>query len=92
MRKIVVLKLGKVSARLRQNHGIAFAYDDAVVGAIAARCTEVESGARNVDHIITGSLLPDMSRELLGRMASGEAAKQLRIGVDGEGRFTYAFA
>jgi type VI secretion system protein VasG len=92
MRRIVLLKLGKVGARLRQNHGIAFDYDDAVVTQIAARCTEVESGARNVDHIITGTLLPEMSRDLLGRMAAGEAVKRLQVGVDGEGRFTYALA
>jgi type VI secretion system protein VasG len=90
MRQIVRLKLAKVGARLGQNHGMAFEYDDAVVQQIAARCTEVESGARNVDHIITGTLLPQISRELLGRMAEGEALRRLRVGV-AEGLFTYAF-
>jgi type VI secretion system protein VasG len=92
MRKIVGLKLGKVAARLRQNHGMALEYGDEVVAQIAARCTEVDSGARNVDHIITGTLLPEISRELLGRMASGESAARLRVTVEGDGRFAYAFA
>jgi type VI secretion system protein VasG len=90
MKQIVRLKLGKVSARLAQSHGMAFDYDDGVVDQIAARCTEVESGARNVDHIITGTLLPAISRELLGRMAEGEALRRLRISV-ADGDFRYAF-
>ncbi len=89
MRKIAVLKLGKVGARMRQNHDVAFEWDDAVVGAIAARCTEVDTGARNVDHIITGTLLPEMSRELLGKMAEGEALKRVRVGVGPDGTFSY---
>jgi len=92
MRKIVGLKLGKVAARLRQTHGMALEYGDDVVAQIAARCTEVDSGARNVDHIITGTLLPDISRELLGRMAAGEAAAHLRLTVEPDGRFGYAFS
>jgi type VI secretion system protein VasG len=92
MRQIVRLKLAKVASRMRQNHGIALDYDDAVVQQIAARCTEVESGARNVDHIVTGTLLPEVSRELLGRMVDGQAAQRLAIRVDGEGKFGYAFS
>jgi type VI secretion system protein VasG len=92
MRQIVRLKLGKVASRMRQNHGIALEYDDAVVQQIAARCTEVESGARNVDHIVTGTLLPEVSRELLGRMVDGQSAQRLEIRVDAEGKFGYAFS
>jgi type VI secretion system protein VasG len=92
MRRIVGLKLGKVAARLRQNHGIVLEYGDEVAAQIAARCTEVDSGARNVDHIITGTLLPEISRELLGRMASGDSATRLRVTVAPDGRFGYEFA
>jgi type VI secretion system protein VasG len=92
MRRITGLKLGKVAARLRQTHGMALEYGDDVVAQIAARCTEVDSGARNVDHIITGTLLPEISRELLGRMAAGEAAAHLRLTVEPDGRFGYAFS
>ncbi len=91
MRRIVGLKLAKVAARLRQNHAMALDYDDTVVSQIAARCTEVDSGARNVDHIITGTLLPEISRELLGRMATGEQATALRVTVGADGGFGYAF-
>ena len=44
----------------------------ALITAIADRCTEVESGARNVDHILTRTLLPELSTEFLSRMAAGE--------------------
>ena len=53
-----------------------FTYDDDLVDSIAGRCKEVESGARNVDHILTGTLLPEMSQEFLTRMAEGEAISQ----------------
>ena len=56
------------------------------MGQIAARCTEVDSGARNVDRIITGTLQPEISRELIGWMASGKAAERLRVTVEPDGR------
>src|SRR5258708_24162473 len=58
MRQIIKLQLGRIARRLAENHGASFTYDEAVIQAIADRCKEVESGARNVDHILTRSLLP----------------------------------
>ena len=69
---------------------MAFDYDDGVVDQIAARCTEVESGARNVDHIITGrSRSPAISRELLGRMAEGEALRRLQVSVAEDSKYAF---
>ena len=65
-----------------------FSYDEGLIEAIATRCTEVESGARNVDHILTNTLLPEMSRELLSRMASGEQLKEVKVSLEGQG-FVY---
>jgi len=91
LRLIIKLQLGKIADRIKTNHNAAFSYDDAVIETVAKRCTDVDSGARNVYNILTGSLLPDMSGEVLSRMASGEGIKSVRVGV-GEGeRFTYAF-
>jgi len=64
---------------------IDLGYDDGLVQEIASRCTEVESGARNVDNILTNTLLPDMSRELLARMAAGEQIKEVKVDLSGEG-------
>jgi len=90
MKRIIRLKLGKVERRLKDSHRIVLKYDDAVVDAIAQRCTEVESGARNVDNILTNTLLPEMSRRLLVAFAEGAKPDALRVGVGGGGAFTYA--
>src|SRR6202035_4524827 len=71
LRNIIQLQLRRIGNRVRDNHRAKFHYDDAVVATIAGRCKEVESGARNVDHILTGTLLPEISREFLARMAEG---------------------
>jgi type VI secretion system protein VasG len=56
-----------------------------VVGEIASRCTEVESGARNVDNILTNTMLPEISREILGRLAEGQRPDSVHVGFDGQG-------
>src|ERR1039457_5677050 len=66
LKKIVVLKLAKIQRRLKETHRIDLTYDPALIDEVASRCTEVESGARNVDNILTNTLLPDISRQLLG--------------------------
>jgi type VI secretion system protein VasG len=71
LRMITDLKLGKVARRLEANHGVELVWDDSVGDAIAARCTEVETGARNVDHILRGTILPLLSREVLARLEEG---------------------
>ena len=92
LRKIVRLKLDKIGKRIKANHGAAFEYDDAVVDAIAARCTEVDSGARNIDNILTGTILPEVSGHVLERMAEGGAIGAIRIGVAADGGFAYEVA
>lgn len=89
MKQIVVLELNKIGKRLHENQNIAFSYDEALVDAIASRCTEVESGARNVDHIITRTLLPEISREFLSRMAEGKAISRVRVGIGENEGFVY---
>lgn len=88
MRVIIGLQLRKIENRIRENHGATFTYDESVVDEIASRCTEVESGARNVFNILTGTLLPEMSGQFLSRMASGEGVTSAHVGTDG-GKFTY---
>src|SRR5262245_48912474 len=90
LKQIVELQLRKIGDRLKINHKATFAFDPAVVTTIVARCKEVESGARNVDHILTGTLLPTVSREILTRMAEGRSVGRVQVGVNGSGDFTYA--
>ena len=79
MRKIIVLKLGKVGRRVEEHYKATFSYAPQLVDTIARRCTEVDTGARNIDHILTRTLLPEMSAEFLGRMAE---RKTIRRGQD----------
>jgi type VI secretion system protein VasG len=90
LKLIIRLKLGKIKRRLMENHGIAMTCDDALIDAVARRCTEVESGARNVDNVLTNSMLPDVSRLLLTRMAEGVKMTALHVGVGEDGSFVYS--
>jgi type VI secretion system protein VasG len=89
IQQIIKLQLSRIGARMRENHRATFSYDESVISMIAGRCKEVESGARNVDHILTGTLLPEISRETLARMAEGKAIAGAHVSVDGEGKFVY---
>jgi type VI secretion system protein VasG len=91
MKKIIRLKLGKIVRRVRENHGVPLTYDDALVDEVASRCREVQSGARNVDNILTNTLLPEMSRELLVRMAEGKATSSIHVSLNADGSFAYKF-
>ncbi|MEI6306855.1 MAG: type VI secretion system ATPase TssH, partial [Deltaproteobacteria bacterium] len=84
MRLIIKLKLNRIGKRMKENRNIAFVYDEALIDHIAKRCTEVDSGARNADHILTNTLLPEMSREILSRMATGEQFKEVKVFLSGE--------
>ena len=89
MRDIIRLQLGRIADRLKANHRAKFEYDDALVNAVASRCREVESGARNIDHILTRTLLPELSSEFLARMASGEPIARVHVSIDDAGAFKY---
>ena len=89
LRLIIKLQLGKIKIRIADNHGAQFSYDDSVISTVAERCTDVDSGARNVYNILTGTLLPEMSGEVLSRMASGEGIKSVHVTVGEGGKFAY---
>jgi type VI secretion system protein VasG len=92
MKKIIELQLGRIKQRLFENHRAQFTYDPLLVEEVAKRCTEVESGARNVDHILTRTLLPEISREFLAKMAGGEAIKTVHVSIAPSGGFQYDIA
>jgi type VI secretion system protein VasG len=88
---IVRLKLERIVQRLARNNKMRFTYAPAVVERIAARCTEVETGARNIDFILRGNVLPLMSQQILQRMGSGEPAAAVHLDVDDRGEFAVTF-
>ncbi|HVJ86825.1 MAG TPA: type VI secretion system ATPase TssH [Caulifigura sp.] len=91
LKNIVRLQLSKIGQRLKENHRAELVFPDAVVDHIASRCKETETGARNVDHILTGSVLPDISRELLSRMAEERSVSRISIDLAENGSFRYQF-
>jgi type VI secretion system protein VasG len=90
LKKIIVLKLAKIQRRLLENHRVTLSFDQDLVDEVARRCTEVESGARNVDHILTNTLLPQISRQLLAGMAEGRKLSSIRVSVGPDSSFVYA--
>ncbi|MBP2293209.1 type VI secretion system ATPase TssH [Azospirillum rugosum] len=87
--RIVELNLNRISRRLFDAYRADFRYGPEVVEAIAARCGEVHSGARNIEHILTRGLLPDLSALLLERLARDEPVAAAQVTLDPQGRFSF---
>ena len=87
--EIIELKLRRIRDRIAANHKAEFAWDDKLVEAVLARCTEVDSGARNVDHILSGTLLPQVAQSVLERMAEGGDITRIRATALKNGEFKY---
>ena len=90
LKRIIVLKLAKIQRRLQETHKISLTYEEKLIDEVARRCTEVESGARNVDNILTNTLLPEISRQILGRMAERQGLAPIHVTVSDGGAFVYA--
>ncbi|GIX10563.1 type VI secretion system ATPase TssH [Elioraea sp.] len=90
IRQIVVLQLGRIRKRLFENYRASFTWDEGLVEAIAARCKESASGARNVENILSRTMLPEMSAEILERLAAGQTIATAHVGLDSDGGFRYA--
>jgi len=92
LEKIIRLKLDRIAARVRENHKASFEYDGKLVEAVLARCTEVDTGARNVDHILNGTLLPEIAEQVLARMAAANAIERIKVSAAKSGDFKYTVA
>ncbi len=86
---IVRLQLDRIGRRIRENHDAAFAYDAAVVAHIVSLCNDPDSGGRMIDNIVTNTLLPELSRELLNRALEGRPVAAIAVTV-ADGAFAYA--
>ncbi|WP_299840726.1 type VI secretion system ATPase TssH [uncultured Paracoccus sp.] len=88
---IAKLKLGAIVARMRSAHGAKLGWEDAVIDHIVAECRDPDSGGRMIDNIITNSILPDLSRQVLSRMVEGAGMSDVTIAMK-DGKFDYVFA
>lgn len=89
LRSIARLKLGKIQRRIQENYQASFEYSPELVDAVVDRCTESDTGARNIDHILTGALLPELSAEFLSRLAAQEPINRATAGLGTDGGFVY---
>jgi type VI secretion system protein VasG len=87
--RIIELKLSRIRERIAANHKAVFEWDEALVEAVLARCTEVDSGARNVDHILNGTLLPEIAEAVLQRMADEKPIAKIKVSCAKNGDFKY---
>lgn len=87
--KICVINMNRISRRVKNHYNAEFTYDEDVLLHILARSQEVDTGARNIENILTRTLLPALASECLGKMANGECIHHIHVGVTEEGQFTY---
>jgi type VI secretion system protein VasG len=92
IKQIVKLQLNKIAKRVKDAYKAEFSYAPELVETIAARCRESSSGARNVENILSRSLLPELSAEVLSRLAAGETITKISVGIGPEGSFRYELA
>jgi type VI secretion system protein VasG len=92
LKEIVALKLNRLAGRLAESNKMTMTFDPEVVDRITARCTEVETGARNIDHILRGNVLPLLSREIVARLGEGTMPSGVHLGLAGDGSFRIEFA
>jgi len=90
LQRIIKLNLSRVEKRVKENHKVPFSYDPTVPELIGQRCTELERGARMVDAMITNTMLPEIGREFLSRLASGSEIKRVHVGAK-DGNFAFSF-
>ena len=90
--EIIELKLERIRRRIEANHKATFEWDESLVDAVLARCTEVDSGARNVDHILNGTLLPEVAQQVLERIADGTSLERIAVRASEAGEFEYTVA
>jgi type VI secretion system protein VasG len=89
IRQIVLLQLKRISKRLAENYRARFTWDETIVEAIASRCKESSSGARNVENILSRTMLPALSARILERLAEGGSITAAHVGLDSDGGFRY---
>ncbi len=88
---IIRMQLDKIVQRVKLRHDVEFTYDDEVVALVGSRCQELESGGRMVDAILTNTVLPELSRELLNRQLAEEPLKKIELFVKNQA-FSYTFS
>jgi type VI secretion system protein VasG len=89
MRRIVDMQMKRIQKRIHENYQAKFSYSEGVVEHIRQRCQEVESGARNIEHLLNKTILPELSVQFLSAMAEGKTVREVKMDVDPNEQFVY---
>ena len=89
MLAISKINMNRIEKRVREHYNAEFSYSDDVMLHIVARSQEVDTGARNIENILTRTMLPEMAMECLSRMADNQSISKIHVNVDDEGKFCY---
>ncbi|RKZ70426.1 MAG: type VI secretion system ATPase TssH [Gammaproteobacteria bacterium] len=87
--KICKINMNRINKRIKEHYAAEFSYDEDLILHIVARSQEVDTGARNIENILTRTMLPEMASECLSRMANNEAITKIHVSVDDAGKFGY---
>lgn len=87
--KICTINMAKIEKRVKEHYGASFSYDEDVILHIVGRSQAVDTGARNIENILTRSMLPQLASECLSKMANGEQIESIHVNVDDDGVFSY---
>ncbi|MCA9289519.1 MAG: AAA family ATPase, partial [Phycisphaerales bacterium] len=91
LKAIIRLQLGRIVKRMAESHKVPLEFDDGVIDLIASRCTELESGGRMVDAILTNTMLPAISKHFLEQMLDGQVIERVKVTTE-DNDFRYTFA
>jgi type VI secretion system protein VasG len=87
--KICGLNMQRIERRVEEHYGAKFTYDEDVLVHIVARCQEADTGARNIENILSRSLLPELATHCLSHLGEGNTVSSIHIGVAEDGTFSY---
>jgi type VI secretion system protein VasG len=87
--KICKINMSRIAKRVKEHYNATFSYDEEVMLHILARSQEVDTGARNIENILTRTLLPEMAVECLTKLSNNEQISHIDVNVTEEGLFTY---
>ena len=91
LRELIEIKLGRLGERLARRQ-LAFSFCQALVDELAERCTQSDSGARLIDHLLEQHVLPLVADRLLDAMAQGERLQRVHATLDAHAGVICEFA
>jgi type VI secretion system protein VasG len=90
LRRIAEARLSAIGERVRASHGAVLSYTDELVDNLVKRSVSSVTGARTVDHVLRGSMMPALARFLLERMADDSLPERITVGQSPSGAFTFS--